>query len=66
MHVVNARGVSPSLFCRLELAESELELAEVGVSGTVADARATWDELLANFSPPPFQRKRPAAPPMIS
>jgi hypothetical protein len=55
MHVVNATGVSPSLVYHLELVENELELAELGLNGTVADARASLDELLANFNPPPFQ-----------
>jgi hypothetical protein len=55
MHIVNATGLSPSLYFHLELVENELELAELGLNGTVADARASLDELLANFNPPPFQ-----------
>ena len=55
LHIVNATGLGASLYNSIEFVEHELEHAETGFGGTVAEARASLYELLVDFRPPPFR-----------
>jgi hypothetical protein len=54
LHVVNATGLDESIHYAFDGIGDELALAEQGVWGTVADARGSFQCLLAEFDPPPF------------
>ncbi|MES2349519.1 MAG: hypothetical protein V4641_18310 [Pseudomonadota bacterium] len=54
LHVVNATGLERSLYYELDGIADELELAERGVCGTVAESLTSFQTLLKNFALPPF------------
>lgn len=55
LHIVNATGLGESLHYDFDGVGDELELAERGIWGTVAEARESFEHLLADFDPPPFR-----------
>ena len=53
-HIVNATDLGKSLYYDLDIVADEYELAERKIFGTTAEARHSFDALLAEFAPPPF------------